>query len=664
MQPEPPGAARPEPCSASVGDRIDGFIASARGSPALRGIDWDCVQWTIDLDDPVASKIRSHRKYLPTLVFTTRESSGRGSHRIPAHERTAMPIQYANFAKADMRHYAESNSPGLDVLRRRLSAHQFLEQALRFDGRPGEVSRLALKHFEMAEDGLVSELGARTAYKVAQHLEAISRMLDSRGLSRSRIDFASRLKRPSNGDALTEAGHTEGMAKMISDEGLNALARISAAPADDHQLFICRILDLFVCGGFRAGEVLRLSANCWVSVEVPKPGRVGETEVNDGLQFVVEKSGISQTKWLPRQSVELARRAIDDLTRLTKPMREVARWMEDNPGRLWVFRDLGPDEMIAGRVACERMGLEPSSHANWHGLFRERRQGGTWFRTGDIERLYLKGHSLAPVLRLRGGKAQRLSDTLILCWRNQLHATRTTLQFLPVTVSLGMLADNVCPPDSREGEVQGLLSGTGVKVRSHQFRHWLNTLADNGGLSEVHQAKWFGRLEIVQNKTYQHKSLDERRRQTWDLIMKGEAHGPVARMASTVPLEDREQFVKSVVEAAHATIYGICVHNFACSPCPNHMQCLRKCSDYLRIKGDQSQRLALLELRRLEQIRLEQSQLALTDGYADAAKWVEHSREVLDGVDEALAVDDDMTVIDGKEVPVFPGKSHFTKLLQ
>lgn len=637
------------------------FISAAKESPALKGVCWEAVQWFIDPNDPVARKIRAHRQYEATLTFTTRETSSREYARVPVDRRQPLPTGYAEFAKADLRHYAESNTPGLDVLRRCLSAHQFLEQALRSRARDGQVTDLTLRHFELAEEALVRELGTATSYKVAQHLERIAATVDGRKLARATIGFQSGLQRPSNGDVLTEEGTTKGMEKMISGDALDAIARISAAPADDYQRFISRILDLFVCCGFRAGEVLRLAADCWVSVEPPRVGDAPAV-LNEGIQYIAEKGSVHSTKWLPRQSVALARRAIDDLTRLTKPMREVARWMEAHPGRLWAFRELDANHMIAGREACSRMGLAPNSHANWK-LFRERRDDTVFFRVGDIEADYLKGHNAGPVLALRSGHQQKLSETLILCWENQFHATRPTLTFLPRTMTYGMLADNLCPAASRRDQVRGILSGTGFSVTTHQFRHWLNTLADNSGLSEVHQAKWFGRLEIVQNKTYQHKTLEERRRLTWELILKGEAHGEVARMASAVAIEDREAFVKSVVEAAHTTIYGVCVHNFACSPCPNHMQCLRKCGDYLRIKGDQQQRMALMDLRRMEQIRLEQTQLALSDGFTEAAKWVEHHNEIIEGIDEALAVDEDLAVADGTEVNVFPGKSNQTKLL-
>lgn len=656
------GAQSLAPAALTAEGNLQRFIAAAKESPALKGICWDSVQWLIDASDPVARKIRAHRGYKATLTFTTRESSGRKNNRVPAERRTALPSCYADFAKADVRHHAESQSPGLDVLRRLLSAHQFLEQALRKGSRSRQVTELTLRDFQEAEESLSRELDPRTCYKVVQHLERIARTLDARKMVQASIGFHSVLPRPLDGDELTEEGTTIGMEKMISGEALDAIARISASPADDYQLFISRILDLFVCGGFRVGEVLRLAIDCWVSLEAPRVGK-GPAVVNEGIRFVTEKGSVQTIKWLPSQSVELARRAINDLTRLTKPMREVAQWMEGHPGRLWAFRDIGPDEMIAGREACSRMGLAPNSHANWK-LFRERRGHSVFMRVGDIEALYLKGHDAGPVLALRTGEQQALSETLILCWENQFHATRTTLEFLPRTMTYGTLADNVCPAASRRDEVSGILSGTGFTVTTHQFRHWLNTLADNSGLSEVHQAKWFGRLEIIQNKTYQHKTLEERRRMTWELILKGEAHGEVARMASAVAVEDREAFVKSVVEAAHATIYGVCVHNFACSPCPNHMQCLRKCGDYLRIKGDQEQRLALMDLRRMEQIRLEQTQLALSDGFTEAAKWVEHHTEIIEGIDEALAVDDDTSVAVGAQVNVFPGKSNQTKLLK
>src|SRR5713226_5487545 len=46
------------------------------------------------------------------------------------------------------------------------------------------------------------------------------------------------------------------------------------------------------------------------------------------------------------------------------------------------------------------------------------------------------------------------------------------------------------------------------RANSHQFRHWLNTMAQSGGLSEMDIARWMGR-DIGQNAAYDHTTPRE-----------------------------------------------------------------------------------------------------------------------------------------------------------
>lgn len=154
-----------------------------------------------------------------------------------------------------------------------------------------------------------------------------------------------------------------------------------------------------------------------------------------------------------------------------------------------------------------------------------------------------------------------------------------------------------------------------------------------------------------------------RSRAPGQLILKGETVGYVSRIANSLALTEREDFVKSIVETAHVTLFGFCIHSFASSPCPNCNQCLRKCPEYLRIKGDQEQRLALLHLREIEQAALRRNLLALGDGFFGADKWVEFTREVIEGIDEALAVDDNPSHPEGHQVRVFPANGMNQKQL-
>ncbi len=48
--------------------------------------------------------------------------------------------------------------------------------------------------------------------------------------------------------------------------------------------------------------------------------------------------------------------------------------------------------------------------------------------------------------------------------------------------------------------------GTVIRMNTHQFRHWLNTLAQAGGMSQLEIARWSGRKDVRQNAAYDHVS--------------------------------------------------------------------------------------------------------------------------------------------------------------
>jgi hypothetical protein len=535
-----------------------------------------------------------------------------------------------------------------------------LESVLRHTGHPVSPTELTLRHFHLTEESINQVFGGSNRYLMASRLKEVGRIIDAYGLSRVRIGYTNRIPRPLDGDELTEEGQRVGATKMISPDVLNRLAEISANPPDDHTRLIIRIVDLMVLGGFRIGEVLTLPLNCWVENRdspVVNPA-TGEKFTPCGIVYAAEKVRDYRTKWLPPAAVEMARRAIGDLTHLCRPARTLARWMEQNPGRLRPLAHLAPDNWIRGSEASELLGLENQSFTNWN---LDRRVNGDGSRSillriGDIENMYLKRGGGVDVLIMPSGRRQSLSESLIVGLVNQFNGNLPTLSWLPCPLKYGIFHHALSPSQSGlERGRRGIL-GDSLRVNTHQIRHWLNTIADNGGLSDVDLAKWMGRKDIAQNAVYKHGTLVQRTNAAKDLILSGQTHGRVARIAAQIPVDERKKFLDGTIEAVHNTGLGLCLHNFAASPCPDHHECLRGCGDYLRVKGDQDQRRALLELKNKELVALESHQRALAEGFYGADRWNDSSKQHLAGIDAALAVDDipSEAMDDRAPTPVFP----------
>ncbi len=121
---------------------------------------------------------------------------------------------------------------------------------------------------------------------------------------------------------------------------------------------------------------------------------------------------------------------------------------------------------------------------------------------------------------------------------------------------------------------------------SHHFRHTLNTLLDEGGLSDLLQTEWFGRSNPRDTKAYQHTSREKRALMLREDIKKGNVDGKLVEQINVLPINVQDAVLKARVNAVHDVGTGICVHNFAQTPCERHLQCSADCNDYVWAKDD------------------------------------------------------------------------------
>lgn len=121
----------------------------------------------------------------------------------------------------------------------------------------------------------------------------------------------------------------------------------------------------------------------------------------------------------------------------------------------------------------------------------------------------------------------------------------------------------------------------------HHFRHTLNTLLDEGGLSDLLQTEWFGRKNPRDTKAYQHTSREKRALMLREDIKKGRVGGQIADKLKSIPVTVQDAFLKARINAVHDVGSGICVHNFVQTPCERHLQCSADCKDYVWVKNDE-----------------------------------------------------------------------------
>jgi hypothetical protein len=468
------------------------------------------------------------------------------------------------------------------------------------------------------------------------------------------------------------ASENEGVRKMPSLAALNALANASNNPVDDDERVLLRTIDLLVVGGFRVGEVLTLPLNCWVEELAydqngkPKTNVLGEQIKHYGLRYWPEKGGVPVVKWLPDYAVQLAKRAVDDLTQLCASARQVAAVIEKNPDRVPLPGKFSQDDLLSRRQLEKVLGLRGYNAVR---CFLEEQMDVKSFvlgkhgvahlyRVEDIEKALVGRCGQLKVLQKPNGKIQMLSQSLCVKFINQFNSTRATLFFLPEIITYSDIMSalgsdkEVASIYSRRGLIEA--DGIPMRIRTHAFRHWLNTLADKGGLSDIDLALWMGRRDFRQNVAYKHGTVEQRVAWAREMIVTGTLQGVVADTYHSIndPVE-KHDFLTTFVTAAHFTPYGVCVHDFAQEPCKYHLNCLNGCSEYLRTKGDLEEQHNLRELRVFTLEELKKATEAYKNETWGASNWVDFNQRNLAGIDAALAVDESESNT-GETIRVFP----------
>lgn len=186
-------------------------------------------------------------------------------------------------------------------------------------------------------------------------------------------------------------------------------------------------------------------------------------------------------------------------------------------------------------------------------------------------------------------------------------------------------------------ERHGMLEpdGVGIRITTHQFRHWINTLMQTAGLSEVDIALLSGRKDIRQNKVYNHLTSAQRVELLRTALTDNQQQLSGFVLADAVIPMTKEEYVAQKIPAVHLTDFGACFHDYSQEPCQLHRDCLM-CNDHVCVKGDveAEQRLEekLLETQRL----LGEAQHAMAVEEYGADHWVLHNTKLVDRMTQML----------------------------
>ncbi|MGY4595659.1 hypothetical protein ACVWXL_003405 [Bradyrhizobium sp. GM22.5] len=498
-----------------------------------------------------------------------------------------------------------------------------------------------------------------TAYRLGQALEEIAEFINRHNLAKVRISFSNPFPRVSyDHTKVDDKAREERAERMASHEEIGAIidASLTVRQRDDEaDLLRMSVVELMACAPVRINELLWMRADCR-RTERTRRKATGEQVEYLGYAYDGSKGAPDTTKWIPTIMMEIADRALADIKRITEPYREIARWMERHPCRAYVaepWRLADPETLLSSVEVRKALGLADLSEYLWLQANGLRQRGGmnSQYRLGDVEAAILRQQ---PVL---SDPKAKLSDFMFLVPKHFFRPDAATQESVLTFVKDANISDFLgAREEAGIKSIFGRLelrneAGELYKINTHAVRHFLNTCAQEGLLSQLDIARWSGRKDVGQNADYDHTGGIQLARELERIIEAGGMEGPIADTFEHLPPTDRDGFLKGRFATAHFTSIGACINDFSTAPCPTHGVC-GGCSEHLVVKGKPGHQAEAERLLQEHQAELDLARSEMADGIFNASAWVEHNERVVAGLQKTVAVHQDPDIPDGAFVQI------------
>jgi hypothetical protein len=627
------------------------FIALCRDRLTVFGAELRFDQLVWDVTEAIALKGKGGAS---RVVFSTWDSAGTDDPK-------AMAEPFCSFAKAYFR-YQHGARPTKSI-GARVAALRALERALTESGDAAHPCRIHAGIADRAAQLIKDRFAPAVAYCVGGQMEMVARFLSDHRLTSMPASWHNPLKRPTSVlDRVGEEFDRRRQEKLPSPTALEALATAFRAARKPADVVVCSVAAVLCSAPERINEVLLLRTDCEVTAE-----HSGENAY--GLRWWPSKGAQPQVKWIIPSMADVVRLAIANIREHTEEARRIARWYESHPGSIYISRDvshLRTCEWLSMEDVNQILFADPASRktacqwCNQNRIALVKRSGRLFASFAAVEAAVLRKLPRGfPVLNIES--ALKYSDALCVIRRNALHDSNPPYRCMIEPVSHHDIHDRL-GNRSAAGvrsvfDRLGLSESDGrpIRIRTHQFRHYLNTLAQAGGMSQLDIAKWSGRADIRQNAAYDHTSDES------VLLMLREAvgdpsrmRGPLATLPHGVPIA-RDEIARRAIPAVHTTEVGFCVHDFVMSPCRLHRDCFH-CQELICIKGDLAKEAEIRRLRTETQDLLALALKAAGKQATGTNRWIDHHQHTLKRLEQLCSILDDPAVPAGTFIHLAPPK--------
>lgn len=444
-----------------------------------------------------------------------------------------------------------------------------------------------------------------TAYNLHKHVAEFAAHCDANGLCRSLLQYRfSKMKRPANTGGMTKVRLDDPKVletksdKLVAPSVFRVLGELYLKVPKDHKYrFYVLLFTLLACTGRRFSEIALL----------PNQELAFDDEGQAYIEYFPRKASRGEVftpkrkLYLPTATVSIIKEVFDELEDLTASARSTAEQMQKTNGPDLRFLEAVSDEQRLYAADLKEMGISPfllnagrwlrENDLAWPDEHALTKQGIRpnhpihYTNRAGVERYCARDFSekqLAVKHIDQFGKEYYLKDLLLLRHlglSNGIYAFWLAASCTPSMLSMFLRYLPALAADYASKQIE-------VDFTSHHFRHTLNTLLDEGGLSDLLQTEWFGRTNPRDTKAYQHTSHEKRVLTLRQDIKQGLVGGQLAEQIKVAPVQLQDVILKARVQAVHDVGTGICIHNFSQTPCERHLQCSADCKDYVWVKGD------------------------------------------------------------------------------
>lgn len=589
---------------------------------------WESDIWDITEQNGKVAKFKGKRFRLTFSL--THSRSGKRKSATPFSRR------FSDLLKAFLTVSFIENRVGYGPQHTMLTAARYLYPVLL--AKNGDILTLNQADFQQAASELRAREAASTCYRIGKSLELISKMMDRFRLTSVPIEFKSPFKRTATSDPLSERSIDRASKLQLKEEVLEGIVQLnSIIPLKHPDRLIIEILKLFLFTGMRASEVLTLGSDCLVCKE------------EDGEEFVClkyypAKGGhkTTRTRWFGDLSGKLIKQCVTRILEITEEPRKVASWLLENEGKTFIRTMIpGPE----GRKLClsELQGVFGTCESGLSKYLHAREIKPPRTISSFDEAFCLNFEDRYTFVDMKTGYKLLLDKTLLINFKDQYnyHVTKKYL-VEPITDGQLQVYFNGKPgkyPTPSLFERYNLRNRQGkpLRVSSHMFRRFLNTMYNEGGVPITMLTKIFGRANKKDTLAYLYTTPKKRTEEAREMFRKGDIIGPKADIAKSIPISKRDSFIDTVVESVHHLGHGFCSHDWSTLPCEKHLQCAANCVDFHVRKDDPNGRKYLLQQKKMALEALSSAKVEDADRTVGARNHVKHYETILKSVESLLS---------------------------